>query len=269
MDRTRTALAVTLGVMLLRLPAGWGIALLLPNPEKDPAVFYAALMLQECLLWGIPALVLRPWRSRRLVIQRKSLGLCAAAVTVGMFAQLAMMTVTVHWVSWTGAQQSAVLMPRNGVEWVLAVLALVVIPALTEEAFFRGGLLTALCDSMGALPAGILTAVTFALMHGSLAGLPAHLVISALCTLAMLSRGRLRAPVIMHMCYNGAALLFRSAQPEMIPALPLALILAAAVMWMCGEIRWRGYLRRLGGADIAMVCVILAGAAAMYLPQIF
>ena len=52
-DKTRKALLVTLGVMLLRLPVGWGIQLLLPNPEGDPALFYARLIIQEMLLWDV------------------------------------------------------------------------------------------------------------------------------------------------------------------------------------------------------------------------
>ena len=64
------ALMVTLGVMLLRLPVGWGIQQLLPNPQGDPALYYAALILQEMLLWGLPALLMLPFRSRRLVVQR-------------------------------------------------------------------------------------------------------------------------------------------------------------------------------------------------------
>lgn len=268
MDKTRNALLVTLGVMLLRLPVGWGIQLLLPNPEGDPAIFYAALILQEMLLWGLPALVMLPWRSRRLVVQERSTALCVAAVFLGFVAQAALMALTPRWVALTGAKQANILLPQNEIQWVLAVLALVVIPAIAEEAFFRGGLLTGLCDSMSALSAMLLTTVIFALMHGSLAGFPAHMAVSLLCTLAMMTKGRLRAPIILHMCYNGAALLLRDVSPALTPVLPLALMLAALVLWMLSRILWRGRYRRVSWQEGVMLGVIILGAAAMYLPEI-
>ena len=267
-DKTRKALLVTLGVMLLRLPVGWGIQHLLPNPEGDPAIFYAALILQETLLWGLPALLMLPWRSRRLAVRGRCGGLCAAAVCMGFAAQMALMAVTPHWVQFTGARQGSILLPQNEIQWVLAVLALVVIPAVAEETFFRGGLLTGLCDTMSALNATLLTSVIFALMHGSLAGFPAHMAVSLLCSLAMMTRGKLHAPIILHMCYNGAALLLRDVYPTLMPALPLALMLAALALWMLSQIIWRGRYRRLRGADGLLLGVIILGAAAMYLPEI-
>lgn len=267
-DKTRKALLVTLGVMLLRLPVGWGIQLLLPNPEGDPALFYAGLILQEMLLWGLPALLMLSWRSRRLMVREKCAGLCVSAVLLGAVAQMALMALTPHWVTLTGAEQAAVLLPQNEIQWVLAVLALVVIPALAEETFFRGGLLTGLCDSMSALNAMLLTTVIFALMHGSLAGFPAHMGVSLLCSLAMMSKGRLRVPVILHMCYNGAALLLRNVPATLMPGLPLGMILVAAGMWMLSQIIWRGRFRKVRMVDGVLLGVIILGAAAMYLPEI-
>lgn len=267
-DKTRKALLVTLGVMLLRLPVGWGIQRLLPNPEGDPAIFYAVLILQETLLWGLPALVLLPWRSRRLGVRGKCSSLCAAAVCMGLTAQWALMASTPRWVELTGAKQAAIMLPQNEIQWVLAVLALVVIPALAEETFFRGGLLTGLCDTMSALNATLLTTVIFALMHGSLAGFPAHMAISLLCSLAMMTKGRLRVPVILHMSYNGAALLLRDVSPALAPVLPLALMLAAFLLWMLSKIIWRGRYRCLRWQEGVLLGVIILGAAAMYLPEI-
>lgn len=267
-DKTRRALLVTLGVMLLRLPVGWGIQLLLPNPEGDPALFYATLILQETLLWGLPALLMLPWRTHRLMMRGRCLGLCLAAVVMGLVAQAGLMALTPRWVALTGAQQEAVPMPQNEIQWMLAVLALVVIPAITEECFFRGGVLTGLCDSMSTLSAATLCMVIFALMHGSLAGFPAHMGISLLCSLAMVARGRLRVPILLHMGYNGAALLLRETTVEDTTALALALFLLAAVLWMLSQVMWRKRTRRLGLTDGVLLGIVLLGAAALYLPEI-
>lgn len=267
-DKTRKALLVTLGVMLLRLPVGWGIQLLLPNQEGDPALFYATLILQEALLWGLPALLMLPWRTRRLVIRPGGFGLCLGAVAVGFAAQGALMALTPRWVALTGAEQATVLLPQNEIQWVLAVLALVVIPAVAEECFFRGGVLTGLCDGMSTLNAMVLCTMIFALMHGSLAGFPAHMGISLLCSLAMVARGRLRVPILLHMGYNGAALLLCYASVADGTALALALLLAAGTMWMLSQILWRGRTRRLGLMDSVLLGAVLLGAAALYLPEI-
>lgn len=268
MDKTRKALLVTLGVMLLRLPVGWGIQLLLPNAENDPALYYAGLILQEALLWGLPALLMRPWRTGRLVVRHDGFALCLGAVMIGLAAQGALMALTPRWVALTGAGQATVLMPQNEMQWVLAVLALVVIPAVAEESFFRGGVLTGLCDGMSSAGASLLCTVIFALMHGSLAGFPAHLMVSLLCSMAMLARGRLRVPVLLHMGYNGGALLLRSATVTDEAALALGILLGATMLWMLSQIIWRGRTRRLGLADGVLLGAVLLGAAALYLPEI-
>lgn len=254
--------------MLLRLPAGWGIHQLLPNPEGDPALFYAALILQETLLWGLPALLMLPWRTHRLMVRGLSLGLCLASVVMGLTAQAGLMALTPRWVALTGAQQGAVPMPQNEIQWVLAVLALVVIPAIAEECFFRGGVLTGLCDSMSTLSATTLCMVIFALMHGSLAGFPAHMGISLLCSLAMVARGRLLVPILLHMGYNGAALLLRETTVEDATALALALFVLATVIWMLSQVMWRKRTRRLELTDGVLLGIVLLGAAALYLPEI-
>lgn len=267
-DKTRKALLVTLGVMLLRLPVAWVIQLLLPGSADDPALFYAGLIVQEAALWGLPALLMLPWRTRRLGLQRSGPGLCLAAVLVGLAAQAALMALTPRWVALTGANQAAVLMPQNNIQWVLAVLALVVIPAVAEECFFRGGVLAGLCDSMSALSATALCTVIFALMHGSLAGFPAHMGISLLCSLAMMARGRLRVPILLHMGYNGAALLLRNATVTDETALALALLLAAALLWLLAQVLWRRRTRPQGLADSLLLAAVLLGAAALYLPEL-
>lgn len=266
MNPTRRALAVTLGAMLLRLPLGYAAGLI-PGVQEDPAIYYASVILQEMLLWGLPALLMRPWHSQRLP-RGKCAGLCMAAMALGAAAQMALMSVSEWWCGLTGARSGNVLLPQNEIQWILAVAALVVVPAVTEEIFFRGGLLTGLYHRLGAVPALGLSTVIFALMHGSLAGFPAHMAISLLCGLGMMSRGRLRVSMMMHMSYNGAALLLRHAPAAMMPALPLGLLLAAGALWMTQLIRWRPGLAPLRVKDWAMLLVILAGTAAMYLPEI-
>lgn len=266
MNPTRRALLVTLGAMLLRLPLGWAAGQI-PGVQDDPAVYYAAVILQEMLLWGLPALLLRPWGSERLK-QDRCTGLCVWAVLLGMAAQMAFMPLTEWWSGLTGANSASVLLPRNEIQWVLAVFALVVVPALTEEAFFRGGLMTGLYHRLGTCQSLMLSTLIFALMHGSLAGFPAHMGISLLCGLGMMRCGKLRVSVIMHMAYNGAALLLSVYPVPFLPALPLGLVLAAACLWMIQDVCWRRGRYALRVKDWAMLLTILAGTMVLYLPEI-
>ena len=86
---------------------------------EDPAAYYAALMLQEILLWGLPALLMRPWRGA--AEKNPSAGLCFAALPLGLAAQAALTCVTARWTALTGAPQAAVLLPQNEVQWLLAL----------------------------------------------------------------------------------------------------------------------------------------------------
>lgn len=255
---------MTLCATLLRLPVGLAVGRLVPGTAEDPAAYYAALMLQEILLWGLPALLLRP---RSGAVQKKPCaGLCFAALPVGLAAQAALTCVTARWISLTGAPQAAVLLPQNEVQWLLALLALAVVPALTEEAFFRGGLLTALWEAWGPGKALLWSTAVFALMHGSLAGLPAHVGIGALCGLCMLKCGRLWPGILLHMGYNAAALVLRNVSVNMLPGLPLGVLLAACALYMAADVRWKR-TGRCRGTDAAMMAATLACAAAAYLPQ--
>lgn len=264
LDRPRRALTVTLCAALLRVPVGLAAGRLIPGAAEDPAAYYAALMLQEILLWGLPALLLRPWHTEG--VKMRCAGWCLAALPMGLAAQAALTCVTARWTSLTGAPMAAVMLPQNEVQWLLALLALAVVPALTEEAFFRGGLMGALRDTLGAGPALVWTTAVFALMHGSLAGLPAHVGIGALCGLCVLRCGKLWPGIVLHMSYNAAALLLRDIPVALLPGLPLGVLLAACALYMASDIRWRraGRMRRTDGA---MLAAVLACAAAVYLPQ--
>ena len=255
---------MTLCATLLRLPVGLAVERLVPGTAEDPAAYYAALMLQEILLWGLPALFLRPWRG---TAQKKPCtGLCFAALPLGLAAQAALTCVTARWTTLTGAPQAAVLLPQNEVQWLLALLALAVVPALAEEAFFRGGLLAALRDAWGPGKALLWSTAVFALMHGSLAGLPAHVGIGALCGLCMLKCGRMWPGILLHMGYNAAALVLRNVSVSVLPGLPLGVLLAACALYMAANVRWKR-TGRCRGTDAAMMAATLACAAAAYLPQ--
>ena len=258
-------LLLTLLVMLLRLPLGWALGLL-PHAD-DPAMVYARIILTEGLTWGLPALLMRPWRSDALPADEKCGGACVWALLLGVAAQLAMSPVTTWWAEAIGAELSPISMPENEIQWALALLALCVAPALCEEAYFRGSVLTGMTLSGQKWSALAVTTLLFALMHGSLAGLPGHLTVSLLTTLFMLRCGKLRAPVLLHLGYNAASMLTQYLPLDLMTSAPLGLLLLAAAVWIAGGIRWYSR-RRLNLCDMLLCLLALLGAGMLYLPEL-
>lgn len=258
-------LLLTLLVMALRWPLAWAMNLL-PGAE-DPAMYYARIILQEMLLWGAPALLMRPWRSDALPENEKCLGSCVAALLLGVTAQLALSPVTLWWADVIGAELTGVSMPENEIQWTLALLALCVAPALCEEAFFRGSVLTGLTLSAQKWSSLLLTMLLFSLMHGSLAGLPAHLAVSLLATLLMLRCGKLRVPVLLHLGYNAASLITAYLPLDLRTSAPLGIVLLTSAVWIAGEIRWYSR-RRMNLTDMLLCLLALLCAGVLYLPEL-
>ncbi len=265
-SKIRWAMLTALLALLLRTPLSWLMEFL--PVREDPALYYALLSLRELLAWGLPALLLRPWKSPVYPPAQRWLAPCAGAFLMGVVAQGALMTVTARWAQWLGLELSRMLMPANGAQWLLAVLALVVVPAAAEEAFFRGGLLTALSERAAPWAAAGLSTALFALMHGSLAGLPAHLAASLFCTLCMMRWGYLRFSVSFHLGYNAAALLLAGWSGSPTLSLALGILLASWALAVAGGISWYGSSQRMARRDRLLCALLLLASTTLYLPDL-
>lgn len=228
-------LPMTLALALLTVPFGAALRLIVPEAGNGGAAYYLAVLVEEGLLWGLPALALRPWRSRNVAIRECPAWCCAAALMLGAGAQCALAALS-GLLGLNGG--TAITMPQDAREWLLAGMAMVIVPALCEEAFFRGALLGCLATKVGAAAAFGTTALIFALMHGSVGGLMPHLAVSAICTLLMLATGRLRLPILFHCGYNATALIL----PLLgnVPWLAaLMIVVMAALVFIVRGVDWR------------------------------
>lgn len=205
MTKTRTVLLMLLSVALLRAPLDRAMAALLPDVTVDPVPQCIAGMLAALVLLGVPAMLLRPWTSARLP-RRSSWGWLLAVPAAALLTRAAMTTADAAWQSWLNLAPDAWPVPESVPMALLYIAALAVVPALAEEAFFRGALLTGLLDGSRRWTAVLVTALSFALMHGGLANLPSLLALSLLLTLLMLRTGRILAPMAAHFIYNLTAL---------------------------------------------------------------
>lgn len=262
MSKTRRVLLLLLGIALLRRPADMLLKAMLPDASVAPALVSTAGMGMTILLLGVPAWLLRPWQSLRLP-QRKSrtpwilLGAATAVVS-----RAAITPLDAAWQDWLNLSPDLLPMPETVPMAILYLLALAVVPALAEEAFFRGTLLTSLLDGSRRVTAVLLTAVSFALMHGSLANLPGHLIFSLLLTLLMIRTGRIAVPTAAHFVYNLTALNWVSV--PLWGSLACGLALIALAVWMI--------LRRpkfahppMNGLDGLIAAAAVAVMAASYL----
>ena len=84
----------------------------------------------------------------------------------------------------------------------LLVLAIVIAP-MAEEALFRGIALPLLARTAGVIPAIVLTAACFALMHFHVPALVPLFVLASGFAVAYIVSGSLWVPIVMHALFNG------------------------------------------------------------------
>lgn len=260
--RTRATLLTLMGLVALSRPLALALQQLLPDASVNPEMNYVASAMQSLVLFALPGCLLLPaWRrddAPPMPPVRRWLLMLAAAGLTWMVA----MPLNAWWMALMGAPTSPLPPVEGPLGATLLLLAVVVLPAVAEELFFRGALLTNLLQAGSRWQALLLTTLMFALMHGSLAGLPGHLLISLVLTLLMMHSGRLLTPIAAHMLYNLLMLLGWDAGP----VLPwLAALLLAGLLVMLLRHLPCGKRRRLPLPEGLLCGAILAGMALGYL----
>lgn len=96
--------------------------------------------------------------------------------------------------------------PANTSELTLGVIASAIIAPIGEELLFRGAMLSA-WEKRGAKTAVLVTAVLFAMLHGSLLGLPGEIFGGLMLGLVVIWTDSLYAGMAFHSVYNAAALM--------------------------------------------------------------
>ena len=255
-NRARTALLVLLVLTIVRVPLAWLMPMLLPDMTVAPEVNYIASIAQSVLLFALPGWLLMRGTKPEPIGEKRQLDWLLAAIAVSVLARPALTTLNALWCGLLSLETSMIPPPQGLVEQILQVFALAVVPAVGEELFFRGALLRQLQAEYGRCWALWLTSLLFALMHGSLAGLPGHLVIGLLLTLLGLHSGGLLAPIAAHMVYN--LLPFRLERG----ALGTMILLAVLLAWLIRRVPAGG--ERPRKREGLVLGLILAAMTAQY-----
>ena len=206
MSKTRNVLLLLLGLAALTKPLRGLLAAILPDASVNPVPGCIAGMLLALLTLALPAWLLRPWRSERLPRQKAVLPGLGMAAAAALLTRAAMTPVDAAWQRALGLTPNVIPVPESIPMAMLYIAALAIVPALAEESFFRGALLTGLLDGSRRITATALTTLAFVLLHGSLASLPSLLTLSVLLTLLMLGTGHVAVPLTAHLLYNLTAL---------------------------------------------------------------
>lgn len=207
-DAATTLLMVLLILTAVKLLLERLLALMLPHDLHQNTRLLLS-MAQEALLIGLPALLMRRGRSARTGTMRLSIALLLCAAVLGLAMRALVTPLTQLWGNFLSAPDSQIAAADSVGEWCLQLLALAVLPAVLEEALFRGVVLQTLLDSGSRFGAWLLTTLFFSLLHGNLAALPAHLLFGGALTLAEMRTGNLLVPMVMHAVYNASALFWR------------------------------------------------------------
>ncbi|MBR3503216.1 MAG: CPBP family intramembrane metalloprotease [Clostridia bacterium] len=105
-----------------------------------------------------------------------------------------------------GAVESASAAPATAAGLCGMLLLQAVLPGLCEETLFRGGLMGA-WERRGAERALVISSLAFAGLHGSVQGLPVHLLLGFSLGWIVMKSGSLWIGVIFHIVYNSAAII--------------------------------------------------------------
>ncbi|MCL2544803.1 MAG: CPBP family intramembrane metalloprotease [Clostridia bacterium] len=189
--------------------------LFFPSARGSVSARYVEILVQQCLMLALPAalylLRTRPWATA-MRMRALPAGACVCLLLAAVAAMFALNMLTVLWALLMDALGlplvgSSVPPPGNAGELWLSLLVIGITPALCEELLFRG-LVQPSLERMGTRRALLLGGLLFALMHGQITALPAHLLLGFVLGALLVGYGSLLAPMIFHAAYNGVTMAF-------------------------------------------------------------
>lgn len=179
----------------------------------DHTVFLFVYMTIYTLMMGIPlwfaALCFGIRRNPFGMHKRVRPAVFAAAVAVGMAGCVLSNLLTGTWITvWSlfgvNMPDTPLYAEPGVVSLLLNLLIFAVLPALLEEMVFRGFVLIGL-RRLGDMPAIVLSALLFGLMHGNLLQLPFAFLIGLLMGWLVIKTGNIWVAVTIHFLNNGMA----------------------------------------------------------------
>lgn len=213
-----------------------GTGVQITNPDMDPVLTTLYTNAVAAILIAVLVTFLRRHRIellfRRPVGYRLRLpGTGAVAVWVTLAGTWVTGQVSAVWIQehlGDNAYQRYRQSMGDGSTTEILLLALLAAPVV-EELLFRGLMFSGLRRILSLWPAVLLSAGTFALLHGTIVHLPLTFAFGVLAAIAAERTGSLVLPVALHVGLNAGALLPVHDVLERLAATPFVLVAAAAL----------------------------------------
>lgn len=261
MTKTRRTLLTVLVLSFLRPVAERLLERMLPAASVSPLPWWTACLVLTLLMPALPAWLMHPWRTDRLTHRCPLSAALAEGGALAVLTRMAGAALDAVWQGVLSLPAGTHPAPDSVPEVLLCVAAMMIVPALAEECFFRGAVLTALLDGAHRWQAILLTTAFFALMHTNPANLPSLLLLSLILTLLMLRTGHIAAPIAAHMAYNLTA--FVPGLPSGWVALLCGAMLTVWLVHTCTRLPKRAH-PPMQRTDTALSAAVLAVCVASF-----
>lgn len=110
--------------------------------------------------------------------------------------------------------QASLEMPSSPSALVLSVFTTAAIPAVCEELVFRGAMLSGF-EGGGSRRAMYVTALLFALLHGSIVGLPGHFILGLILSQLVVYSNSIYSGMVFHTVYNATIVVTQFLQRDL------------------------------------------------------
>lgn len=185
-----------------------GLRMLLPGAGEEllgllvSIVYYLPFLILPVTMWGVThkgaqsALRLNPIRPGDML----------RAAIIALLSLMIVQNITMVWMILLqklglNVFTTEYVRPANSTELMLSAIAAAVVAPLGEELLFRGAMLSA-WERKGPKAAVLITAVLFAMQHGSLAGMPGEIFGGIVLALLVLYSNSIYAGLAFHSVYN-------------------------------------------------------------------
>lgn len=196
---------------------------LIPLPS-DAAISYTATLIYEIGCLALPVIVYAARHegvSQSMRLNPPRLSAMVMAIFTAFIGVLSVNLLGTWWmllIEKLGGTlySSSIPVPTNSDELTTSILLVGVLPGVCEELMFRGGLMGA-WERKGVRKAVWITAILFALLHGSIISLPVQLIMGLVLGYVLLASDSLYVSMIYHTTHNSVILLLSYISEQAMP----------------------------------------------------
>lgn len=133
-----------------------------------------------------------------------------AGLAVGLVSAVTLLWEIPFELAGLNTQTAGITEAGNAAQLVLSVVVNAAIPAVCEEILFRGVILSAF-EGYGTVRAALISSVLFTLLHGSVIGAPAELLLGLMLCVIVITTGSIWSGVVFHTIYNALVIVLNNA----------------------------------------------------------